>query len=172
MKYLESIYGPFSEDEVRFYVDRLSKDGNEVIKDFQKELVFDLFYKFFGDPMSIKAINTNDYVKLVIMAKNILQANNMVIFPYIISSRINRLVSRKTINKKELNKLERSPYYPYIMNKYKNPKIKKKILSIIATILSSEFEIIDFHDSDFDGKTAEVIPEIIAEEVLIFISLI
>lgn len=172
MKYLENIYGPFSNDEIQFYINKLSRDGKEIINDFQKELIFNLFYKFFGDPMSIKAINSNDYVKLIIIAKKILQANNMVILPYLISSKINRLVSRKTINKKELSKLERSPYYVYIMNKYKSEKIKKKILSIIATMLSSEFEIIDFNDEELDGKTAEVIPEIIAEEIFMYISLI
>ena len=58
------------------------------------------------------------------------------------------------------------------MNKYKNPKIKKQILSIIATILSSEFEIVDFEDRQLDGKIIDTIPGFIAEEVLIYISLI
>lgn len=172
MKYLESIYGPFSDEEIQFYINRLSSDNKIVLNDFQKELVFNLFYKFFGDPMSIKAINRDDYIKLVIISKKILQANNLVILPYIISSKINRLVYRKTINKKELSNIERSPYYTHIVNKYKNPKIKKQILSIIATILSSEFEIVDFEDKELDGKTIDTIPGFIAEEVLIYISLI
>ena len=172
MKYLESIYGPFTDEEIQFYINRLSSDNKMILNDFQKELVFNLFYKYFGDPMSIKAINRDDYVKLVIIAKKILQANNLVILPYIISSKINRLVLRKTINKKELSNIERSPYYTHIMNKYKNPKIKKQILSIIATILSSEFEIVDFIERELDGKTIDTIPGFIAEEVLIYISLI
>lgn len=172
MKYLEGIYGPFDQNEIEFYIRELASDNKVVINSFQKELVFNLFYKYFGDPMSIKAINRDDYIKLVIIAKKLLQANNMIILPYIISSKINRLVLRKNINKKESTKLESSPYYPYIINKYKNEKIEKQILSIIATILSSEFKIVDYEEVEIHGKIVEVSPEMISEEVLMYISLI
>ncbi|MGL5330903.1 MAG: hypothetical protein ACRDD7_16690 [Peptostreptococcaceae bacterium] len=172
MKHLENVYGNFTQEEVDFYIKELSVDNKIIMNNFQKEIIFNLFYKYFGDPESIKAINRDDYVKLMLMAKNILQANNMVILPYIISSKINRLVLRKNINKKELSKLESSPYFSHIVNKYKNEKILKQILSIIATILSSEFQIVDFQDEYLHGKPVETIAEIISEEVLMYTLLI
>ena len=42
MKMIELIYGPFSEDEINFYIKRLSKDGDFTINQFQESLVFNL----------------------------------------------------------------------------------------------------------------------------------
>jgi hypothetical protein len=53
-----------------------------------------------------------------------------------------------------------------------NSKIIKEILSMIATVLSSDFRIIDFHDPSINGKTIEIIPDIIIEEFLIYVMLI
>ncbi len=172
MKTIEMIFGPFNQDEINFYMKNLSDEGKIIINGFQKDLIFNLFYKYFGDPVSIKAINREDYVKLMIAAKRILQTNNMVILPYIISSRMTRIISRKSLNKKEFNKLSSSPFYNKIMEKYNNEKIEKYILSIIATILSSDFYIIDYEESDLHGEKVETIPDIICEEMLMYVSLI
>ena len=172
MKTIEMIFGPFKDEEISFYMNNLSEEGKIIINGFQKDLIFNLFYKYFGDPVSIKAINREDYIKLMIAAKRTLQSNNMVILPYVISSRINRLVSRKSLNKKELTKLTTSPFYSKIMEKYQNAKIEKYILSIIATILSSEFQIIDFDDDELNGIIIETIPDIICEEILMYVSLV
>lgn len=166
------IYGPFDQDEIDFYVEELTRDGKNVINSFQKDLIFNLFYKYFGDSTSIRAINQHDYVKLMIASKRILEANGMIILPYIISSKVNRLVTRKNMNKKELVKLESSPLYSSIKEKYKNDKIEKQILSIIAIILSSEFQIIDYNDDELNGKKIDIIPEYICEEILMYITLI
>jgi len=172
MKTIEMIFGPFKDEEIAFYMKNLSEDGKIIINGFHKDLIFNLFYKYFGDPVSIKAINREDYIKLMIAAKRTLHANNMVILPYVISSRINRLVSRKSLNKKELTKLTTSPFYNKIMEKYQNAKIEKYILSIIATILSSEFQIIDYDDEELNGIIIETIPDIICEEILMYVSLV
>ena len=172
MAYIEQMYGPFNDEDVDYYIEQLSKDGRVVINNFQMNLVFNLFYKYFGDPVSIKSINAESYVKLIIAAKRILEASGMVMLPYIISSRINRIVDRNNINKKELTRLQSSQYYPLIKQKYKNKKIEDYILKIIATIISSEFIIIDPQDEQLDGRTIDTIPEYIIEEVLLYIQLI
>ena len=172
MERIDSMYGPFSEEEINFYKVELTRDGKPLINDFQKRLIFNLFYKYFGDPVSIKAINKDDYVKLLIAAKRILDVNKMVILPYIISSRVVKTVPRKHINKKELYKLENSESFNIVKEKYKNPHIEKEIFSIIAKILSSEFQIIDFYDEELNGRTITKIPEFICEEVLMYIILI
>lgn len=165
-------YGPFNQDEIEYYIERLNNDNNSIINAFQKNLIFNLFYKYFGDPTSINAINKIDYVKLMIAAKKQLIANNMVILPYIISSKVIRLQPRKSVNKKELIKLENSKYFQQVKEKYNSEKMEKYILSLIATILSSEFQIIDYYDEDIDGKKIENIPDIICEEILMYVNLI
>ena len=92
--------------------------------------------------------------------------------PYIISSKVKRLITRKSVNKKELSKLQSSPFYQLVLDKYKNPKIENQILSMIAGILSSEFEIIDFYDDELDGRLVETNIDLLLEEVLMYVLLI
>lgn len=172
MKMIELVYGPFSEDEIDFYIKKLSKDGRFVINPFQQDLVFNLYYKYFGDTVSIKAINQKDYIKLIIAAKKILESNRLIIMPYIISSKIKRLITRKNVNKKELIKIQSSQFYQMVKDKYKNPKIENQILSMIAGILSSEFEIIDFYDDELDGRIVDTNIDLLLEEVLMYVLLI
>lgn len=172
MKYIEYTYGPFDDNEIKYYSERLKNDDGEIINSFQKYLIFNLFYKLFGIPISAYNINKEDYIKLMISAKKLLLANNMVILPYIISSKIERLQNKKSINKKELTYIQKLPFYKNIIDKYKNPKIEKYIFSIIGTILTSDFVIIDYYNKEIDGKKIVNIPEIISEEILMYITLI
>lgn len=172
MKYIENKYGPFTENEVEYYRMKLANNQGNIINEFQKNMVFNLFYKDFGDTSSLNAINQTDYVKLILAAKRILEAYNMVILPYIISSKVIRIPNKKNINKKEFVKIESDPLWQQIRLKYRNPKIEQEILGQIAVILSSEFKIIDFYDKDLDGKKIEIISDIVVQEYLLYILLI
>ena len=172
MKQIRLMYGPFDHDEIQFYKHRLSDGVKCTVNSFQRDLVFNLFFKYFGDTNTINAINLDDYIVLIIAAKRMLEASGMILLPYIVSSKVVRLASRKNVNKKELTKLESSPLWSKIKEKYRNEKIEKHILSIIAIILSSEFEIIDTKDPELNGQKIMVIPELICEEILMYISLI
>ena len=173
MEMITLMYGPFPDEQVEYYMKRLEEnDSDTIINEFQKNLIFNLFYKYFGDPMSIKNINKIDYVKLMIAASKELAANNMVILPYIISSRVLKLQQRKALNKKESIKLESSSLHNTVKDKYRSEKIDKQILSIVATIISSEFEIIDFYDKDADRKIISNVPDSICEEVYMYCTLI
>lgn len=173
MKMIESKYGPFDIEEIEYYKSQLFDESNDSINLFQRNLVFDLFYKFFGDTESIKAINKDDYIKLIIAAKKILIANGMVVLPYVISSKVVKSISRKTINKKEEEKILRGEIFEEIMEKYSsNPKVKYYILSIIATIFSSTFRMIDYNDPNIDGKELPLMMDFIQEEICRFIRLI
>ena len=59
-----------------------------------------------------------------------------------------------------------------MIDKYKNPKIEDQILSMIAGILSSEFEIIDFYDDELDGRKVDTNIDLLLEEVLMYVLLI
>lgn len=167
IKTIERLFGPFEDEEIEFYLKRI-----DTINAFQKELVFNLFYKYFGDTTSIKSINKIDYIKLLISAKRMLERSGMCVMPYIISSKISRRVNRKTPNLKMTERIVESDIYQNILARYKNEKIEKIILAMIASILSSKFEIIDYNNKDIDGLELDVIPETIIEEILLMITLI
>lgn len=182
MSLIDTLYGPFDENEIEFYLHELG-DFDAVINPFQKKMIFNLFYKYFGDTVSANAINRIDYIKLMITAKRILKANCMVMLPYIISSRVDKLISRKAVNKRDLVKIESSSLYPEVIAQYQEPtqrynketvyenRIIKDILGMIGTILSSDFTIIDYNEPELNGKSIEIIPDIIIEEFLMYVLL-
>lgn len=174
MEYLERNFRPISQEEIEFYKERLSEDDSNIIVKFQKERIFNLFAKYFGDTVSINEINIDGYVKLLIMAKEQLLNYKLCAIPYIISGKINRLANRKNINNKERIEIEASPTWQQIDYKYGyNPYIKEKILGEIATIISSSFTFIDFFDKELDGKPINIkSTAIIREEYLQYILLI
>lgn len=114
----------------------------------------------------------DDYITLILAARRILEENGMYLLGAIVSSKIIRLATRKSVNKKEMTKLENSELYAAIKEKYRNEKIEKQILSIIAALLSSDFEYIDYQDPDINGKPIVVTSEIASEEVLMYVSMI
>ena len=165
---------PVTEEEIDFYEQELLKDNKKLIVDFQKTLIFNLFFREFGDIRSINAINARDYIRLIIAAKKKLLAQNMKLLPYVISGKIVRLVNRVAINKKELTKIEASQYFPLIEKKYRNPKLSKYIYAIIATMLSSKFQFIDYqsqkeYDEEYNklvayyGNAESIPPDVLAE---------
>ena len=171
IEYIEYLYGPFDNKEIEYYIKRLSEDRDSIINGFQKNLIYNLFYKYFGDPVSAYSINKIDYVKLLIAAKNLLLANNMVILPYIISSRVERLQIRKSLNKKEEAAFLAEPIWDSIKNKYRDDKVIKHVLSMYGTILASDFRIIDYYNDEIDGRLIVNIPEMIRKELAYYVLL-
>lgn len=174
MRDIEVKYGPFDENEIAYYRSKLANSEGEIINSFQRNLIFNLFYKYFGDPYTIRSINSDDYIKLMIVARKQLLANNMVILPYIISSKIDKLQQRKSINRKESLRIQKDPLYAFIKEKYDDDKIENYILYIMATILSSDFSIIDYWDKSLDGHQIQTsqFPDVICHEILMYIALI
>ena len=77
--------------------------------------------------------------------------------------------------------MKKSQYYPLIINKYQNEKMEEIIEEIIATILSSEFQIIDYHPESFEEGERNIHNDIIKcstmtmqilEEMMMFVTLI
>lgn len=172
MRKIDSMWGPFDQDEINFYKRNLRNENGEIINNFQKQLIFNLFYKYFGDTVSINAINEDGYVKLMLTAKKMLKDNMMGYLPYILSSKVNKIVSRKTLNKKEQTEMQQSQYYKLVEDKYKNSKIMQQILGTIATIITSTFSVIDKDNPDINGKPIYIESKIIIEETLLYILLI
>ena len=174
MRQIEMVYGPFDEDEVKFYYDALSDETSHTISinAFQKQMVFSLFYKFFGDPSTINCINAEDYVKLIIASRRILEDAGMVLLPHIISSKVLHLATRKTINKKDLIKLELSETYQRIQRKYRSEKMKRLLIALIATTMSSDFQAIEPDDLELNGMKIQIIPDLVMEEIAQYIDMV
>ena len=67
--------------------------------------------------------------------------------------------------------MQSSQYYQLVIAKYKNEKIIQQALGTIATIITSSFSVIDFHDKEIHGKPINVETRIIIEETLMYILL-
>lgn len=173
MDRIEVKYGPFDEREIKFYYEQMSKDGKLIVNSLQKTLVTYLFAKEFDDPQSAKIVNVRQYIILIIAAKRLLESYKFFQLSYMIGGKVNRIVTRKNINKKELQKIESSKYYPMIHEKYNNVKIEQDvILGLIAQILSSEFQTIDYYCRENNGLIIHIVPDVVSEEVCRFIMLI
>lgn len=172
MEQIEYIFGPFDPDEVKFYYDALSDGYTVPMNSLQKDLVFNLFYKYFGDPKTLNSIDSVSYVKLIIAAKRILEDAGMVLLPHIISSKVVHLATRKSINKKDLLKLEASEVYQQVKQKYRSEKIEKHILGLIATTITSDFQAIEPEFPEINGKKIQIIPDLILEEIPQYVNLI
>lgn len=176
MKNIEMIFGPFDEKEVDYFIRVLSggEINGDIIIPFQKNLIFNLFAKYFGDLNAISSIGKRDYVKLIIAAQRMLLTRNMIVLPYIVSGKIVRLQTKKTVNKKELDKIEASKITEKIYKKYRSKNIMDLIQSQIATVLTSEFKIISYDDNKIDGMSIDCnkVSDIIIEEMLMYVLLV
>lgn len=173
MKKIVQLFGPFDDNEIAFYMNELGKNGKPIKNAFQSNLISYLFLKYFKDIKAIKLVNYRDYIILMLAAKKYLISEGQSLLPFILGGRVERLVSRKTINKKILQRMEISESYPKVVAKYNNKKIQEDIIfKIISQILASEFRNIDYHDLSLNGVKIECIPEKVCEEVLQYILLI
>lgn len=166
MKKLEETYGVIPQNIINEYIIRLSYDGREVINSFQKEIIMYMFYKYFGDTVSTNLISLEEYIKLMIYARRILEQQEMVLLPMIMAGRCEKFNYKKNLNAKDKVSMERSSVYQQLKSKYLNTdKILKTVESIIATILSSKFTIINPGDQ-YDGYEIPINSHLLIEEVL------
>lgn len=174
MKQIRLLFGPFSEEEISFYMRRMDNGDGDIINDFQRNLIFQLFARYFGDPYTERSINKINYIELVIAATRYLKTNNMFVLPYVISSKMDRVQNKKNINKKEQTRIENSPLYPKVVEKYQSTDVIEQIFGIIGTILASRFEMISFDNPEIDGKYLDKdrFQEIVCDEVLMYVLLI
>ena len=110
MTLIRQRYGPFDPEEISFFKRRLADNGQIKINSLQKMLVFNLFYKYFQDSQALNCINLDDYITLILAARKILEENGMYLLGAIVASKVIRLASRKSVNKKEMTKKLRSRF--------------------------------------------------------------
>lgn len=73
-----------------------------------------------------------------------------------------------------MERLENSKNLPKVREKYRDEKKIEILQGIIATILTSEFQIISYDDPNIDGKMIDCnkVSDIIMEEMLLYALLI
>lgn len=161
-------FGEITQDEVAFYKKELTKDGGSVVVPFQQELVNFSLAKYFGDPISSRFTNQDEYVALMVASKRLMKSH-FIIIPEIICGRVVRLVNRRSINKKGVEKIKASPTWLQIQHLFRNPAKEEQVLSHLAVILSSKFAYISYSDPEINGREIEMQPEIVGEEFLKFV---
>ena len=167
MERIEELYGPFTNDEIEFYMNRLDRVGGIVKNKFQEQLVDYLFMKEFGDTAIIKKVNNREYIILVIAAKRILERHRLFLLSEIIGGRVEKIVARKTVNNKFKLRMKMSENYPQVLHKYSSEDILENTLfGFIAKSLASEFTHVSYTDPSIDGTVIECNPELICEEFL------
>lgn len=154
------------------YYNELTKNGSNMINPFQQRLIFNLFYKYYGECWSIKNSNSRDYIRLMLIAREMLRYERLFLLAEVLSSKIISMSSRKDLNKKEKLLLESSELYRNVMKKYNyDERIVTEVRSIIATTITSEFQIID-PDSDDYGRILTIVPDVIIYQILAYITLV
>jgi len=165
MQLIRMSFGPFDNNEIEFYRRRLNVDNSGVIHTFQKDLIFNIFYKYFGDTMSVNTINETDYIILLLAAKKISEQSKCRYLPYVFIGRITRYVRKTKLNKKEKDKMITSPDYRLIQQMYRTSKVLDQMESYAATILYSDFEMIDYKNPQNDGVMLPKFPELVVHEI-------
>ena len=118
------------------------------------------------------SIDLTNYIKLIIAAKRILASNGLYTMEAILSGKFVKVIKRVNMNKKELMKITSSNTYESVASIYRNEKITNLLISMLATIVSSKFQIIDFDNKENTGKVFIPQQELLNEEFLIYASLI
>jgi hypothetical protein len=158
-----------SDEEIMYY-----KQFHNFDK-FQVNLVKYYYAKYFNGFRDLNMLSREQYVKLLIMLKMRLQAQQYVYLPYILCGNIKNKLNTRTIqNKKFINKVETSAIYQKLIHEKFAYIIDLKddnvILNIISTILNTSFSYVEFGDDSMLGEVIETNPDIVCEEILTFLN--
>ena len=173
MEHIYEVYGRPTDEEINFYIKELTKYGQQLwTKDgFQRKLILNLWMSEFGDTSSIREINAKEYVSLLILSKKRLMDAGLTIFPYIISGKVAKLVSKSFVNRRESARIENMEVFNLVSQKYRNEKIMTNIMENIATLQASEFHVIE--QSERNGWVIPNEPsDLIAREYLQYVLMI
>jgi hypothetical protein len=157
------------QDEIDYY-----KDNHNFDK-FQVNLVKYYYAKYFNGFRDLNMLSREQYVKLLVMLKLRLQAQQYVYLPYILCGNIKSKLNTRTIqNKKFINKVETSTMYKKLIHEKFAYIIDLKedniILNIISTILNTSFTYVEYEDDSRLGEVIETNPDIVCEEILTFLN--
>ena len=121
-------------EELTYYV------NNMKINDFQKNVCFLYFAKFFGGIYSLHFINKSEYTLLCLVLSKILQKSNFIYLDKYICANVkdNEYKEKRFMNKKSIFKITESPKYANLMrNKYGSASAKIEESEVIFKIVNN-----------------------------------
>ena len=160
-----------TKEELQFY----AKDFK--INKLQKNLLFLFFASYFGSAEALYYCNLNEYVTLLVIMKKILSQNNFHYLNEVMTSKVQNINEKKSLNKKNYTKIIESEKYNQIINeKYSdtfwNIMDSNLILKFVATLMNNTFTKNDYFESEENGEIIEISEDIISEELLRFMTMI
>ena len=172
METIDNEFGPFDPEEIAYYQKELSKDAVSPVNELQRELVSYLFLRYFGDPSALKSLTLTGYIKLIIASRKILCEKGLYTMAAILSGKVVKRVNRNSVNKKESTKIQSSPEYRKLIDRYKSEKTENYIMALLSTILSSKFTCIDYHNQENTGAPIMSNSDVINDEFLRYVLMI
>lgn len=166
---LENEYGPISEDEVQFYLERLSN-----LDKFHNTLINYNYAKEFDGYTELKSASIRQLMKFIIYCKRELKRKGYVELPWLMSSILRGKVSNRLLqNTKYINKLKTSSTYKHLVeDKYGVMMQGMKddpILKMISRVLNNSYVFMEYDMPELTGEPISFNEDIISDELLNFI---
>lgn len=162
----------FDEDELDYYIKNLDIDT------FQKNLVFQLFAKYFNNINDLYSLSKKQYCKLIIIMKVMLYKHGFRAIQHVLTAQVVKS-NTKRIPKKIIMKIEESDRYQLLKEKYNFTfdlvsKSDNAFYIYVSIIINSKFFLVDY--ADRDKTEAELLVhkniDIILDELLRLVKMI
>ena len=154
-----------SKKEVKYYMEHTN------VNDISKILVFYYYANIFNGFDSLNNISKKCYIKLMIMMKKRLALMGYILIPQIISANLEGRVNNRIIHNTKYNEnIKNSPVFINLVNE-KFPSLKTtdkemKVISLLNSIITSRFSIVDYNAPDYTGKNLEINSDTMTQEFL------
>lgn len=162
----------FDDDEVKYYMDNLEIDA------FQKNLIFQLFGKYFNNINDLYALSKKQYSKLIIIMKKMLKIHGFRIIQHILTGVVIKS-STKRIPKKIINKVEESDRFQLLKKEYPYTfdliyDSENALMIYVSIIINSKFCLVDYENKGDTSKEILVNKniDIVLDELLRLIRMI
>lgn len=156
-----------SKEEVKYYKEHLHNF-------YFSDIVLQFFSKYFGGYYDLKSISRKNYLKLVIIFKRIMKSMGFIYLHQIMTGNSSKVVKRRKISNKQLNKIKDCPQFKKLMEQYSQgiDPDNNPILRNIAMIINTPIEYCDYDMPDMEGKEIKPDIEITTDEYIRFLKMI
>lgn len=148
---------------------------NHDFNNLSKELVFYFFAKYFGGFRDLNFIKREQYIKLMIIMKKMLEARGNIYMNQLITANVKGKSSARIIrNSKFLEKVMSSSIYTELMDKKYPSLIDEKgnspVITLLSRLINTNWELLDYDLQDKMGEPLELDNEVLADEFLKFVN--
>lgn len=154
-------------DELEYYKNHLK---NYLFSD----IVLQFFSKYFGGYYDLKSISKKNYLKLLIMFKHIMSSMGFIYIHQIMTGNLSKVVKRRKISNKQLNKIAKSKRFERLMEQYDQgiDPDNNPILRNIAMLLNTPIEYCDYLQPEMEGQIIQPDIEVVSDEYIRFLKMI